>query len=66
MENIQIIYLLGFIVSLIAVVTPIIKLNTSITKLNVTMENLNRIVLQSEEKVNNHETRITLLEIGGK
>lgn len=64
MENIQIIYLLGFLVSLTAVVTPIIKLNTSITKLNVTMENLNRIVLQSEEKVNNHETRICILEKG--
>lgn len=69
MENIQIIYLLSFLVSLIAVVTPIIKLNTSITKLNTTMENLNGIVTESKQEIkdlknisNNHETRITVLE----
>lgn len=60
---------LGFIGSMIPVVTVIIKLNGTITKLNTTIQVLNRQMEKSEKdresihkQVNEHETRISILE----
>ena len=61
--------LLGFIATLIGIMTPIIKLNSSITKLNTTIDTLDKNMAKNqndikehEEKLNDHETRITVLE----
>lgn len=54
-----IISLVGFV---IGVVTPLIKLNSTITELNVTLKNTNKIVACIDEKVDDHEHRITILE----
>lgn len=58
--------LFGFIV---AVVTPLVKLNTSITKLDCTMEEINKHLensdkqtIENSRRIENHETRITVLE----
>jgi hypothetical protein len=58
---------------LIAIGTPIIKLNTSITKLSVAVENLMKYVDKNDkchteftEQLNDHETRITVMEKTGK
>ena len=60
---------LGFLVSMIPVVTVIVKLNGTITKLNVTIGVLNKQMENSQKdrenihkQVNDHETRISILE----
>lgn len=61
--------ILGFIGSMIPIFTVIIKLNSTITKLNVTIEVLTKQMRSSQEdreiihtQLNNHETRISILE----
>lgn len=68
MDN-MIMEILAFIVAMIPVITVIMKLNTSITKLNVTIDVLSKQMQESQaehkdmhEQLNNHETRITVLE----
>lgn len=71
----------GVIVAIVAfvvtVVTPIIKLNSTIIKLTTIVENMSRNLEELTErnsnthsrifdKLNDHETRITVLEKGGK
>lgn len=72
MENVQIMYLISFVLGIMAVTAPIIKLNNSITRLNTTMENMERQFCDNEKKldvlddrVDKHETRITVLENRG-
>ena len=62
--------LAGFAVTL---VTPLIRLNTTMTRLAVLVEKLSDKLgaLENETakvrgRVNGHETRITVLEMGGK
>ena len=54
-----VISLFGF---LVAVITPILKLNQSITKLNITLDQTNNIVQSIDEKIDDHEHRLTVLE----
>lgn len=61
--------ILGFLVSMIPVVTVIVKLNGTITELNVTIGVLNKQMETSQkdrskihDQLNDHETRITVLE----
>lgn len=61
--------ILGFIVAMLPVMTVIMKLNSTITKLNVTIGVLNTQMENSQidrkeihNQLNNHETRITVLE----
>lgn len=68
MDNL-IISLISFVGSMIPIVTVLIKLNGTITKLNVTIENLSVQMSDSQSdrklihnQLNNHETRITVLE----
>lgn len=68
MDN-TIITILGFIGSMLPVVTVIIKLNSTITKLNVTISVLNEQMKGSQkdrekihQQLNDHETRISVLE----
>lgn len=60
---------LGFIGAMIPVITVILKLNGTITKLNVTIGVLNKQMETSQkdrkdihDQLNDHETRISLLE----
>lgn len=69
MENTIIIVLIGFIGGLIPIITPILKLNSSIVKLDTTIKNIlddnleiKGNVRDNTTKINNHETRITVLE----
>ena len=71
MNDTQIISLLAFIVSLIPIMTIIIKVNSTLTKLNLTIQVLTKQMENSQEDrekihgtLNNHETRITILEKG--
>lgn len=68
MDNI-IMTILGFVVPMISVVAVVVKLNSTITKLNVTMQVLNEQMKNSQtdrekihKQLNDHETRITVLE----
>ena len=68
MDN-TIMTILGFIGAMIPVVAVIIKLNSTITKLNVTISVLNKQMEGSQKdrekihvQLNNHETRIAVLE----
>lgn len=68
-----IVYGLILIGGLIAVIKPIINLNVNIQKLTDAIENLNLDVKDIKDEVekhdvaiNDHETRITVLEKGGK
>ena len=68
MDN-TIMTILAFIGAMIPVVTVIIKLNGTITKLNVTIQVLNEQMKSSQKdregihkQVNDHETRISILE----
>lgn len=68
MDN-TIMTILGFLVSMIPVVTVIVKLNGTITELNVTIGVLNKQMETSQkdrskihDQLNDHETRITVLE----
>lgn len=61
--------ILGFVVPMISVVAVVVKLNSTITKLNVTMQVLNEQMKGSQKdrekihtQLNDHETRITVLE----
>ena len=61
--------ILGFVVPMISVVAVVVKLNSTITKLNVTMQVLNKQMETSQkdrskihDQLNDHETRITVLE----
>ena len=72
MDN-MIMEILAFIVAMIPVITVIMKLNTSITKLNVTIDVLSKQMENSandrksiHNQLNNHETRITVLEKKGR
>lgn len=69
MDNNSIMLILGFIGAMIPIVSIFIKLNTTITKLNTTMENLVEQMTDSKQdrntihdQLNNHETRISILE----
>lgn len=65
--------ILGFVGAMIPIFTVIIKLNSTITKLNTTIEVLTEQMKTSQKdrelihtQLNNHETRITVLEKGRK
>ena len=71
MNDTLIISLLAFIGSLIPIMTIIIKVNSTLTKLNLTIHVLTKQMENSQEDrekihgtLNNHETRITILEKG--
>ena len=74
MDNNTIMLILGFIGSMIPIFTVIVKLNSTITKLNTTIEVLTEQMKFSQkdrnkihEQLNDHETRISILESkGGK
>lgn len=68
MDN-TIMLIIGFVGAMIPIFTVIIKLNSTITKLNTTIEVLSRQMEASQsdrdkihKQLNEHETRITLLE----
>ena len=69
MDNNTIMLIIGFIGSMLPIFTVIVKLNSTITKLNVTMQVLNNQMENSQKdrteihsQLNNHETRISILE----
>lgn len=69
MDNNSIMLLLGFIGAMIPIITVIVKLNSTITKLNVTITVLSEQMKTSQAdrsdihtQLNDHETRITVLE----
>ena len=71
MNDTLIISLLTFIGSLIPIMTIVIKVNSTLTKLNLTIQVLTKQMENSQEDrekihstLNNHETRITILEKG--
>ena len=71
MNDTLIISLLTFIGSLIPIMTIVIKVNSTLTKLNLTIKVLTKQMENSQEDrekihstLNNHETRITILEKG--
>ena len=73
MNDTLIISLLAFIGSLIPIMTIVIKVNSTLTKLNLTIQVLTKQMENSQEDrekihgtLNNHETRITILEKGRK
>lgn len=73
MDNNTIMLIVGFIGSMIPIFTVIVKLNSTITKLNVTIQILNKQMENSVKdrteihtQLNNHETRIALLEEKGR
>ena len=64
---------IAFIVSMIPIFTVIIKLNSTITKLNTTIEVLTEQMKFSQKdrteihtQLNDHETRISILELESK
>lgn len=72
MDNNSIMLILGFIGSMIPIFTVIVKLNSTITKLNITIQILNKQMENSmkdrteiHSQLNNHETRIAILEAKG-
>lgn len=72
MNNNSIMLILGFIGSMIPIFTVIVKLNSTITKLNITIQILNKQMENSMKdrteihtQLNNHETRIAILEAKG-
>ena len=72
MDNNSIMLFLGFIGSMIPIFTVIVKLNSTITKLNITiqilikqMENSMKDRIEIHTQLNNHETRIAILEAKG-
>ena len=71
MDDTLIISLLAFIGSLIPIMTIVVKVNSTLTKLNLTIKVLTKQMENSQEDrekihstLNNHETRITILEKG--
>lgn len=72
MDNNTIMLIVGFIGSMLPIFTVIVKLNSTITKLNITIQVLNKQMENSMKdrteihtQLNNHETRIALLEAKG-
>ena len=72
MDNNTIMLIVGFIGSMIPIFTVIVKLNSTITKLNITIQVLNKQMENSMKdrteihtQLNNHETRIAILEAKG-
>ena len=72
MDNNTIMLIVGFIGSMIPIFTVIVKLNSTITKLNLTIQVLNKQMENSQKdrteihtQLNNHETRISILEMKG-
>ena len=72
MDNNTIMLIVGFISSMIPIFTVIVKLNSTITKLNITIQVLNKQMENSMKdrtemhtQLNNHETRIAILEAKG-
>lgn len=72
MDNNSIMLFLGFIGSMIPIFTVIVKLNSTITKLNITIQILNKRMensmkdrIEIHTQLNNHETRIAILEAKG-
>ena len=72
MENNTIMLIIGFIGSMIPIFTVIVKLNSTITKLNLTIQVWNKQMENSQKdrteihtQLNNHETRISILEMKG-
>lgn len=68
MDN-TIMIILGFIGAMLPIVKVIIKLNTTITTLNLTIKELNKQMKCSQsdrkeihDQLNDHETRISILE----
>lgn len=71
MNDTLIISLLAFIGALIPIMTIVVKVNSTLTKLNLTIKVLTKQMENSQEDrekihgtLNNHETRITILEKG--
>ena len=69
MDNNTIMLIVGFIGSMMPIFTVIVKLNSTITKLNLTIQVLNKQMENSQKdrteihtQLNNHETRISILE----
>ena len=69
MNDTLIVSILAFIVSMIPIVTIIVKLNVTLSKLNITIDVLSKQMENSSVdrkdihlKLNDHETRITILE----
>nr|DAY80325.1 MAG TPA: hypothetical protein [Caudoviricetes sp.] len=69
MQDNIIMLFLGFITTMIPIFTVIVKLNNTITKLNVTIQVLSDQMHKGQEdrtkihnQLNNHETRISILE----
>ena len=69
MNDTLIVSILAFIVSMIPIVTIIVKLNVTLSKLNITIDVLSKQMENSSidrkdihSKLNDHETRITILE----
>lgn len=72
MDNNTIMLIVGFISSMLPIFTVIVKLNSTITKLNITIQVLNKQMENSMKdrteihtQLNNHETRIAILEAKG-
>ena len=72
MDNNSIMLIVGFIGSMIPIFAIIVKLNSTITKLNITIQVLNKQMENSmkdrteiHSQLNNHETRIAILEAKG-
>lgn len=72
MDNNSIMLIVSFIGSMIPIFAVIVKLNSTITKLNITIQVLNKQMENSlkdrteiHTQLNNHETRIALLEAKG-
>lgn len=72
MDNNSIMLTVGFIGSMIPIFAVIVKLNSTITKLNITIQVLNKQMENSmkdrteiHSQLNNHETRIAILEAKG-
>lgn len=73
MSDTLIITLIAFITSLVPIFTIVVKVNSTLTKLNLTIQVLTKQMENSQEDrekihgtLNNHETRITILEKGRK
>lgn len=69
MQDNTIMLIMGFITTMIPIFTVIVKLNNTITKLNVTIQVLSDQMQKGQEdrtkihnQLNNHETRISILE----
>lgn len=69
MQDNTIMLVMGFITTMIPIFTVIVKLNNTITKLNVTIQVLSDQMQKGQEdrtkihnQLNNHETRISILE----